>query len=118
MHAAFRAGLEDYDTGVYDFDHSDELEVLGGHKSVINKKSNTSSLATPTTGSPSTLYEGNSTPDSHDGGGDTMMGYYEWPESPGTISNGRRNYEMDETLSTRSYPLRNLKKDKARFSTN
>lgn len=96
MYAAFRAGLEDYGTGVYDFDHPDELEVLGGRKSVINKKSNANSPAKPTAGSPSTLYEGKSTPDSHGGSGDTRMGHYELPESPGIIRNGSRNYEMDE----------------------
>ncbi|KAF9457528.1 fungal-specific transcription factor domain-containing protein [Collybia nuda] len=95
VYTAFRAGLEDYDTGIYNSNRPDELEVLGGRKSVINQKSNTNSPTNPVPGSPSTLYEDGSTPDSHTDRGDMMMGYYERSGSPVIANSRNQDYEMN-----------------------
>jgi hypothetical protein len=62
---------------------------------MIDKRSNTNSPANFIPGSPSTLYEDRSTPDSHSGRGGTSLGYHEQRGSPSLVSDGSQDYDME-----------------------
>lgn len=87
-YTAFKSGLDDVFHSGNKSDELDELEVLGGRKSVITPKSNTNS--------PSYIHEGNggSSPRSHSGTAEILMVLHR--HSPARKSN---DFEMGQNSS-------------------
>ncbi|KAF9005897.1 fungal-specific transcription factor domain-containing protein [Cyathus striatus] len=97
-YAAFKAGVEDGTRkSATDPDRPDELEVLGGRKTIITTKSNANSPSNASATSPIPLKhdeEGNS-PASQAGAAEMLMEYYQELGNAGyEIHHTRQDYEM------------------------
>ncbi|KAF5383832.1 hypothetical protein D9615_003679 [Tricholomella constricta] len=90
-------------------DDLDELEVLGGRKSVITTRSNPNSPSLVTPGSPSTLHQdtvGGSSPVSQPSVAEMSIEYYQ-PMDPGNVMQKSQDFQMDDNrlrFAEHTYP--------------
>ncbi|TFK32802.1 fungal-specific transcription factor domain-containing protein [Crucibulum laeve] len=97
-YAAFKAGVEDgARQGAGEPGKPDELEVLGGRKSVITPSSNANSPSN-TASSPTPLHieaEDSNSPESHAGAAEMLIEYYQALGNPGFEIHKRQDYDME-----------------------